>query len=124
MSEASAPTAAAIPSLLIAVTGGPGASKTTVLAELAAGQLSRGQRVEGVLALAGKRTARGKGAEEYWLRLIGNDQELSWAVRDESLIPPYYFEPDTERKLHAWAERLKDLPPTPLLILDEFGKLE
>jgi nucleoside-triphosphatase THEP1 len=124
MPETHAPADAPVPSLLIAVTGGPGASKTTVLAELAAGQLARGQRVEGVLALAGKRTARGKGAEEYWLRLIGTDQELSWAVRDESLIPPYYFEPDTERKLHAWAQRLKALPPAPLLILDEFGKLE
>ncbi len=120
MSEPTAPA----PSLLIAVTGGPGASKTTVLAELAAGQLARGQRVEGILALAGKRTARGRGAEEYWLRLIGTDQELSWAVRDESLIPPYYFEPETERKLEAWAERIRGLPPTPLLILDEFGKLE
>jgi hypothetical protein len=56
--------------------------------------------------------------------VIGTDQELSWATRDESLIPPYYFEPETERKLHAWAERLQTLPPTPLLILDEFGKLE
>ena len=112
------------PSLLIAVTGGPGASKTSLLAELTATQLSRGQRVEGVLALAGRRGQPGQGAEEYWLRLIGTEQELSWAVRDESLIPPYYFEPETEKKLHAWAERLAALPPPPVLILDEFGKLE
>jgi nucleoside-triphosphatase THEP1 len=124
MPEVPVPAPAPAPSLLIAVTGGPGASKTTVLAELAAGQLARGLKVEGILALAGKRTAPGRGAEEYWLRLIGTDQELSWAVRDESLIPPYYFEPETDRKLHAWAERIRTQPSTPLLILDEFGKLE
>lgn len=114
----------ATPSLLIAVTGGPGASKTSLLAELAAAQLSRGHRVEGVLALAGHRRAPDQGADEYWLRLIGSDQELSWAVRDESLIPPYYFEPETERKLRTWAERLGTMPPTPLLVLDEFSKFE
>lgn len=117
-------TTAPAPGLLIAVTGGPGASKTSLLAQLTATQLARGQRVEGVLALAGRRGAPGKGAEEYWLRLIGTEQELSWAVRDESRIPPYYFEPETEKKLHAWANRLAALPPAPLLILDEFGKLE
>jgi hypothetical protein len=120
MPETTAPS----PSLLIAVTGGPGASKTTLLAELAAVQLSRGHRVEGVLALAGSRRSPGQGADEYWLRLIGSDQELSWAVRDESLIPPYYFEPDTERKLRTWADRLATMPPPPLLVLDEFSKFE
>jgi len=122
MSEISAPSPG--PSLLIAVTGGPGASKTSLLAELASAQLARGHRVEGVLALAGQRRARDQGAEEYWLRLIGSDQELSWAVRDESLTPPYYFEAETERKLRTWAERLGTLPPPPLLLLDEFSKFE
>lgn len=112
------------PSLLIAVTGGPGASKTSLLAELAAAQLARGHRVEGVLALAGRRRAPDQGADEYWLRLVGSDQELSWAVRDETLIPPYYFEPETERKLRTWAERLATMPPSPLLVLDEFSKFE
>jgi hypothetical protein len=120
MPETTAPS----PSLLIAVTGGPGASKTTLLAELAAIQLSRGHRVEGVLALAGSRRAPNQGADEYWLRLIGSEQELSWAVRDDTLIPPYYFEPDTERKLRTWAERLATMPPPPLLVLDEFSKFE
>ena len=118
------PPSATAPSLLIAVTGGPGASKTSLLAELAAAQLARGHRVEGVLALAGHRAAPDQGAQEYWLRFIGSDQELSWAVRDESLIPPYYFEPETERKLRIWAERLGTMPPTPLLVLDEFSKFE
>jgi len=124
MPAASAPASLPLPSLLIAVTGGPGSSKTRLLAELAAAQTARGRRVEGVLALAIGRRAPGQGANEYWLRLLGTDQELSWAVRDESLDPPYYFEPETEKKLQVWAARLRTLPPAPLLILDEFSKFE
>lgn len=112
------------PELLIAVTGGPGARKTSLLAELASSQLERGHRVEGVLAIAGPRRAAGKGADEYWLRFIGSDQELLWAIRDESLIPPYFFDPDTQKKLELWAERLRTEKSVPLLILDEFGKFE
>ena len=93
-------------SLLIAVTGGPGTSKTRVMAELAAAQLTRGQRVEGVLSIAGNRSTPHQGASEYWLRLIGSDVEVPWAMRDEALNPPYFFEPGTAKKLHAWAERL------------------
>lgn len=113
-----------VPSLLIAVTGRPGARKTSLLAELAAVQLARGQRVEGVLSLAGARPSPACGAREYWLRFIGSAQELSWAVRDKSVDPPYVFEPDTERKLQEWAKRLQELPPPSLLLLDEFGKFE
>ncbi len=111
-------------SLLIAVTGGPGTSKTRILAELATAQLARGQRVEGVLSIAGNRQTPQVGANEYWLRLIGSDIEVPWAMRDEALNPPYFFEPGTAKKLHAWAERLGSLPPPPLLLLDEFGKFE
>lgn len=124
MPEATHPTTPPSPSLLIAVTGGPGSSKTHLLAELAGSQLARGQRVEGVLAIAVGRRVPDQGADEYWLRLIGTGQELSWAVRDEALDPPYYFEPETERKLQDWAARLSELPPAPLLILDEFSKFE
>lgn len=112
------------PSLLIALTGGPGTSKTRLMAELAAGQLARGQRVEGVLSIAGNRATPHQGASEYWLRIIGSDVELPWAMRDEALNPPYFFEPGTAKKLHAWAERLRNLPSPPLLLLDEFGKFE
>ena len=118
------PSAPPSPGLLIAVTGGPGSSKTRLLAELAAGRLARGQRVEGVLAIAGRRRAPDVGADEYWLRILGTDQELSWAVRDENYIPPYYFEPETEMKLRVWAGRLASEPPTPVLVLDEFSKFE
>ncbi len=124
MSAATHPASPAPPSLLIAVTGGIGSNKTHLLSELAAGQLARGQRVEGVLALAVGRRSPHEGASEYWLRLLGSGQELSWAVRDETLDPPYFFEPETEKKLHTWAERLGTLPPAQLLILDEFGKFE
>ncbi|MDI1336277.1 MAG: DUF2478 domain-containing protein [Lacunisphaera sp.] len=124
MPHATTPATLPSPSLLIAVTGGPGSSKTHLLAELAAAQLARGQRVEGVLALAVGRRVPHEGANEYWLRLIGTGRELSWAVRDESLNPPYYFEPETEKKLQTWAARLGSLPPAPLLLLDEFSKFE
>lgn len=112
------------PSLLIAVTGGPGTSKTRLLAELAAAQVTAGQRVEGVLSIAGNRAALKQGAGEYWLRIIGSDSEHPWATRDEKLNPPYFFEPGTMKKVQVWAERLRNLPPPPLLILDEFGKFE
>ncbi|HVZ66369.1 MAG TPA: DUF2478 domain-containing protein [Lacunisphaera sp.] len=121
--DISTPTPAA-PGLLIALTGAPGSSKTWLLAELAASQLARGQRVEGVLALAGRRGAPGRGADEYWLRLVGSDQESLWAVRDESLDPPYRFEPEAENKLQVWAGRLRAEAPVPLLVLDEFGQFE
>ena len=65
MPESNSSVTAAAPNLLIAVTGGPGASKTSLLAELVSGQLARGHRVEGVLAIAGRRGAPNKGAEEY-----------------------------------------------------------
>ncbi|WP_438481412.1 hypothetical protein [Oleiharenicola lentus] len=110
--------------LLIAVTGGPGSSKTRTLAELASSQLARGQYVEGVLAIAGTRREPNRGASEYWVRTIGQEQESLWAVRDDALDPPYRFEPDTTLKLQAWAKRLKDLPPADLMVLDEFGKFE
>ena len=112
------------PGLLIAVTGGPGSNKTRLLAELAARQIARGHRVEGVLAIAGERSSPGQGAADYRLRLLGSDQDLRWAVRDESLDPPYFFEPETERKLRAWADGLRTQAPAPLLVLDEFGKFE
>ncbi len=118
--------AASLPtsSLLVALTGGPGSSKTRLMAELAAAQAARGQRVEGVLSIAGERPDPHQGASEYWLRILGTDIEAPWAMRDEALNPPYHFEPGTAKKLQAWAERLSHLPPPPLLLLDEFGKFE
>lgn len=124
MPDAPSPAPLPQPGLLIAVTGGPGSSKTRLLAELAAGQVARGHKVAGVLAVAGERRQPNQGAEEYRLRLLGDAQELRWARRDENLSPPYYIEPDTERKLRVWADGLRTQPPVPLLLLDEFGKFE
>ena len=112
------------PGLLIAVTGGPGTHKTRLLAELAASQLARGLRVEGLLAPAVDRRQHHQGAAEYRLRIIGGEHELPWAVRDETLNPPYSFDPETERKLRLWADGLRARPPAPLLVLDEFSKFE
>ena len=124
MSDDHSPAPLPQPGLLIAVTGGPGSNKTRLLAELAAGQLARGQKVEGVLAVAGERRQPNQGAEEYRLRILGDAQDLRWAVRNENLSPPYYFEPDTERKLRTWADGLRTQPAVPLLVVDEFGKFE
>lgn len=122
MPETAATAASLSAHLLIAVTGAPGTGKTSLMAELAAALTAAGQRVEGVLALAGRRGASNRGADEYWLRILGTQEDISWAVRDESTNPPYVFEPESERKLRAWARQLPDRPP--LLLLDEFGKFE
>jgi len=122
MPEAISPTASFAPSLLIAVTGGPGAGKTSLLSDLARTLTGGGRRVEGVLAPAGRRPMPDQPAEEYWLRIVGTEDELSWAVRDESSNPPYSFEPETERRLRNWARQLPRR--IPVLLMDEFGKLE
>jgi len=106
MPEAISPTASFAPSLLIAVTGGPGAGKTSLLSDLARTLTGGGRRVEGVLAPAGRRPMPDQPAEEYWLRIVGTEDELSWAVRDESSNPPYSFEPETERVSEVLAEEL------------------
>jgi nucleoside-triphosphatase THEP1 len=124
MSDSLSPPAPPAPGLLIAVTGGPGSRKTHLLTELAASQIARGHRVEGVLALAGRRRTPTEGADEYWLRVLGTEQELLWAVRNEQLNPPYAFDPVTEKILQEWAARQSAQPPAPLLVLDEFSKFE
>jgi nucleoside-triphosphatase THEP1 len=110
------------PGLLIAVTGHAGEGKTGLLLQLAAHQLSLGQRVEGFAAIAGPRRAAGAGAEDYRLRIITTGQELPWATRDEKFNPPYRLEWQTFENLLDWAAALR--PQTPLVILDEFAKFE
>lgn len=115
---------AASPALLIAVTGTPGEGRTRLLAEFASERRASGVRVEGVLAAAGERAGPAQGAGEYRLQIIGEPADLPWAERDESLSPPYRFDPVTQRKLRVWADGLHMQEPASLLILDEFGKFE
>lgn len=122
MPETTSPATPAGPSLLIAVIGLPGEGKTRLLAELAAAHLAIGHRVEGFVAEAGSRRVPEEGAVDYGLRWLASGEVLPWAVRDESLSPPYRFDPHTSERLHAWAEALP--AETPLVIMDEFSKFE
>jgi hypothetical protein len=114
--------APAAPGLLIALTGEPGSGKTRVLAELAARQRARGGSTDGFLAAAGERRAPDEGAGDYQLKMLATGETLPWAVRDETLSPPYRFNEITFYRLQDWAHRLA--PATPLVLLDEFAKFE
>lgn len=104
------------------MTGVPGSGKTHLLAELAAHQLARGGRTEGFLAAAGSRRVPDEGAGDYQLKMLASGETLPWAVRDESLVPPYRFDPITFFRLQDWANRLPT--GTSLVLLDEFAKFE
>ncbi len=106
------------------MTGPVGAGKTTLLTALAAWWKNRGKRVDGVLAEADPRRAEGRGASQYVLRWLASDDREPFAVRDETLSPPYRIDPDALRRLEEWSETLGMKQPAPLLILDEFGRLE
>lgn len=116
------------PALLIALTGTPGQGRTRLLAELAAEFRTASKRVEGILAVAGPRAAEHEGADSYRLHILGEAQDLPWAQR----VPgdkndgetPYTFDAQTHGRLRAWADGLCTQPPAPLLLLDEFGRLE
>ena len=110
------------PDLLMAVTGLPGEGKTHLLLQLAAHQFSLNQRVEGFAAVAGARQRAGEGAQEYRLRFLAGGEELPWVVRDETICPPYRFDPSTGTRLQQWAGSLA--PRAPLVVLDEFSKFE
>ncbi|HND61090.1 MAG TPA: DUF2478 domain-containing protein [Opitutaceae bacterium] len=110
------------PGLLVALTGAPGAGKTRVLAELATRQRARGGRIDGFLAVAGTRRVPDEGASEYNLRMLATNEELTWAIRDETRTPPYRFDDITFFRLQDWANSLSSR--TPLIVLDEFAKFE
>jgi len=116
------PESSPAPGLLIALTGAPGSGKTRLLAELAAWQRARGGKTDGFLAAAGERQAPDKGAGDYQLKMLASGETLPWAVRDESLTPPYRFDEITFYRLQDWANRL--VPSTSLILLDEFAKFE
>jgi len=109
-------------SLLIAITGAPGAGKTRLLAELAAWHGTRQGRTEGIIAVAGDRAQPDRGAGEYRLQFIATGEEVPWLVRDETVSPPYRFNNATRTRLEHWAHALP--AGCPLVVLDEFGKFE
>lgn len=110
------------PGLLVAVTGVPGTGKTRLLAELAAWHGTRHGRTEGFVAVAGERAEPGAGAEEYRLQLLATGEDLAWAMRDETVSPPYRFATATASRLQSWAGTLP--AASPLVVLDEFSRFE
>jgi nucleoside-triphosphatase THEP1 len=112
------------PALLVAVTGAPGEGRTRTLAAFAAAMAARGTRVAGCLAVAGERPDPRRGARSYRLRILGEPEEREWAVRDDSLAPPYRFDEGTRAHLAAWAKGLSAGPRPEVLVLDEFGPVE
>ncbi len=119
---------AAGPALLIAVTGTPGEGRTRLLATLAADFRTAQKRVEGILAVAGPRAATDTGADYYRLHVLGEAEDLPWAERlpeaPTRTVAPYQFHEPTRHHLQRWADNLRQSPPAPLLLLDEFGKFE
>lgn len=116
------PTTPAQPILLIAVTGAPGEGKTRLLTQLAAHVAAQGQRIEGFVSVAEGRAQPELGATHYHLQLLGSDEVLPWAERDNTRFPPYRLEPETLAWLHTWAAGLPR--HAPLLVMDEFGRFE
>ena len=108
--------------LVIALTGKPGDGKTRILLSLAAHQHGVGQLVEGFVAVAGARTTALEGANDYKIRFLRTGEELPWAVRDWALTPPYRFDSGAFQRLQVWVTELS--PQSPLVLLDEFSKLE
>lgn len=112
------------PALLIALTGSPGEGRTRLLAAFAAEAQQRGQRVAGFLAVGGPRPGPHAGADFYRLQMLGEENDLPWATRDDSCHPPYRFDAATFEHVAAWARGLRQQERADLLVLDEFGRFE
>jgi nucleoside-triphosphatase THEP1 len=110
--------------LLVGVTGPVGSGKTSLLLQLATWFQQQHKGVEGFLAIGGDRNASNRGADFYRLQMIASGRDLLYATRDESKIPPYVFEIETERLLQEWAEQIKSKGAPALIILDEFSSME
>jgi nucleoside-triphosphatase THEP1 len=110
--------------LTIAVTGGVGSGKTTLLKALSEWCVSEGRAIDGFLAVAEGRVAGTPGAPAYELEMLGDGRRLPYAVRDDSIAPPYRFEESTTAHLHSWAAALQASRRLSVLFLDEFGPVE
>ena len=110
--------------LLVGVIGPVGSGKTSLLLQLAKWYQQQHKSVEGFLALGGNRPFSNQGADSYRLKMIASGNDLVYAIRDDSNVPPYVFENETERELQQWAEQIKLGGAPSLIILDEFGPRE
>ncbi|MCX6120165.1 MAG: hypothetical protein NTX44_00905 [Ignavibacteriales bacterium] len=110
--------------LLVGVTGPVGSGKTSLLLQLTTWFQQQHKGVEGFLAIGEDRPSPNRGAGCYRLQMIASGRELLYATRDESKIPPYVFEIETERLLQEWAEQIKLKGAPALVVLDEFSSLE
>jgi nucleoside-triphosphatase THEP1 len=110
--------------LLIGILGPVGSGKTALLRKLAAWWRNQGKEVDGFVAVAGERAPGMGGALRYEIEMLKTLGHYPYAVRDESLQPPYRFDDETSAVLVRWADTLRDLDPPSLVILDEFGPVE
>jgi nucleoside-triphosphatase THEP1 len=110
--------------LLVGVTGPVGSGKTSLLLQLTTWFQQQHKGVEGFLAIAGDRPTADRGADCYRLQMVASGRDLLYATRDESKLPPYVFELETERLLQEWAEQIKLNGAPPLIVIDEFSAME
>jgi nucleoside-triphosphatase THEP1 len=110
--------------LLIGILGPVGSGKTALLRTLVEWWREQGNEADGFVAVAGERVPGRGGASRYEIEMLKTLKRHPYAVRDESLQPPYRFDDDTSAMLTRWADALGDAGPPSLVILDEFGPVE
>jgi nucleoside-triphosphatase THEP1 len=111
--------------LLVGVVGAVGAGKSTLLGTLAAWWTASGRRADGIVAEAcGDRPAEKRGAERYVLHWLATGERQVLAQRDDTQSPPYRFDTGALQRLTSWGDALTAATPAPLVLLDEFGRVE
>jgi nucleoside-triphosphatase THEP1 len=111
--------------LLVGVVGAVGAGKSTLLSTLAAWWTSSGRRADGIVAEAwGDRPGEARGAERYVLHWLATGERQLFAERDSTQVPPYQFDGGALQRLASWGDGLTAASAAPLVLLDEFGRLE
>ncbi len=109
--------------ITVAVRAPVGGGKSSLLAELVDRLQLAGTSAEGFIQVAVNRGEAGRGAGQYDLRFLPGSQTVTWAVRDESLQPPYRFSPEAAERALTWAKDLSTRRPS-VVVLDEFGRVE